>query len=519
MVGAFGEVQVMDWGLAKVLSAHRPPAAADPAPSSVPTSVVETVRTGEPGAATHAGAVLGTYDYMPPEQARGEVGRLDERCDVFGLGAILCEVLTGKPPYTGTREEVKFQAQLGHVAPALERLEACAADRELVVLARSCLSARPEERPAHAGVVAAAVAAHQAEVQERLRRAELDRAAAAAREEEARATAAARAREEEAKATAAAERRARRRAVALVVALAAGIGVTAYYFLRERDQAEQAAQRADEALQARQEAEAQERTAREERRRADEARDEAETQKDTAQEERRCADEARAQAETLRDRAEWVTYANQMALAHREWEANNVAGARDSLEATRWDYRGWEYRFLSTLFPSNQRTFRGHTDNVTGVAFSPDGTRLVSGSFDQTLRVWDVGTGREALALQGHTDGVTCVAFSPDSERLVSGGYDRTLRAWDAQTGREVLTLKGHRGSVRRVTFSPDGRRIASGGDDQTLRVWNAESGQEVLALKGHTGPVRCVAFSPDGKRLASGSTDQTLRVWLLPND
>jgi serine/threonine-protein kinase len=178
MVGAFGEVQVMDWGLAKVLEADPPPgaAAADEA-----GSVVATARTAGADDATRPGSVLGTYAYMAPEQARGKVELLDRRCDVFGLGAMLCEVLTGQPPYVGTAAEVEAQAGVGHLAPAWERLAACGADEELVRLARRCLSAQAEERPAEAGEVAGAVAAHLAGVRERLRKAELERAAAQAR--------------------------------------------------------------------------------------------------------------------------------------------------------------------------------------------------------------------------------------------------------------------------------------------------------------------------------------------------
>src|SRR5262249_46809727 len=117
MVGAFGEVQVMDWGLAKVLGGDRD--VSPPRTETAAASVVETDRTGEAGPGTQAGAVLGTWPYMAPEQARGEVERIDRRSDVFGLGSILCELLTGQPAYHGTPLEVKAQAQLGHVGPAL----------------------------------------------------------------------------------------------------------------------------------------------------------------------------------------------------------------------------------------------------------------------------------------------------------------------------------------------------------------------------------------------------------------
>ncbi len=125
--------------------------------------------------------MLGTYAYMAPEQARGEVERLDRRCDVFGLGAILCEVLTGQPPYVGSAEEVKTQAEVGQLAPARQRLAASGADPELVELAGRCLRARAPERPADAAAVAASMTAYLAGVQERLRRAEVERVAAQAR--------------------------------------------------------------------------------------------------------------------------------------------------------------------------------------------------------------------------------------------------------------------------------------------------------------------------------------------------
>jgi tetratricopeptide (TPR) repeat protein len=203
MVGAFGEVQVMDWGLAKALSGARVAEAVQERPAE-PLSLVQTERDLH----TEAGSILGTLAYMAPEQARGAVEQLDARTDVFALGAILCEVLTGQPPYVGSFTEVKAQAQLGHLAPARQRLEASAADGELVQLALACLAADREQRPPDATAVAESVRAYRHGVEERLQRAELERAAAAARAEEARATARAeQARAKEAEAREAAERR------------------------------------------------------------------------------------------------------------------------------------------------------------------------------------------------------------------------------------------------------------------------------------------------------------------------
>src|SRR5262249_40017815 len=155
---------VMDWGLAR--RDRTPAAAVGGAPAD------EELRTWW-------GRVLGTPAYMAPEQARGDVELVDERCDVFGLGALLCEILTGRPPYSGPEgREVQRQAREGDLAGAWARLDGCAAEAELVGLARACLAFRREDRPRHAGVVAEAVTAYLAGVAERLRRAEVARATA-----------------------------------------------------------------------------------------------------------------------------------------------------------------------------------------------------------------------------------------------------------------------------------------------------------------------------------------------------
>jgi tetratricopeptide (TPR) repeat protein len=184
MVGAFGEVQVMDWGLAKVLSGGR----ARPGPADTePASTICTVRTGPAGLSSQAGTVLGTPAYMAPEQARGAVDQLDERTDVFGLGGLLCEILTGQPPYVApSKGQVYELACWGELDGAHARLAGCGAEAELVRLARACLARRPEERPRDAGAVAGAVAAYQAALEERLRQAELAQAAAQARAAEER---------------------------------------------------------------------------------------------------------------------------------------------------------------------------------------------------------------------------------------------------------------------------------------------------------------------------------------------
>jgi tetratricopeptide (TPR) repeat protein len=186
MVGAFGEVQVMDWGLAKVLG-EPAAAAADPLGTEPTRAWTEISPAPESGSHTQAGSLVGTPAFIPPEQAGGEVERVNERSDVFGLGALLAVILTGQPPYVGaTAESVRLMAVRGQLEDCFARLDACGAEPELVALCKHCLAFEPADRPRDAGAVAAAVAGLRAAAEERARAAERDRAAAAVRAAEQR---------------------------------------------------------------------------------------------------------------------------------------------------------------------------------------------------------------------------------------------------------------------------------------------------------------------------------------------
>ncbi|MBA4064744.1 MAG: hypothetical protein C0501_13720 [Isosphaera sp.] len=249
MVGSFGEVQVMDWGLAKVLgegSGAVGPGELTPVPAD--------------GGHTRAGQVKGTPAYMPPEQALGAWDKVDARADVFALGGILCAVLTGRPPYAaGPVGEVLRRAAAGDMADALARLDGCGADAELVDLCKRCLAADPAGRPADGRAVAEAVAGYRAGVEGRARKAEADRAAAAAKAEEEANTR----REVEARAAAeAAARRAaeaevreqrKRRKVQLALAAAVGlllVGGGAFAWWVQKTRADRAAAETEERLKA-----------------------------------------------------------------------------------------------------------------------------------------------------------------------------------------------------------------------------------------------------------------------------
>ncbi|MBM4042141.1 MAG: hypothetical protein FJ290_26895 [Planctomycetes bacterium] len=161
----------------------------------------------------------------------------------------------------------------------------------------------------------------------------------------------------------------------------------------------------------------------------------------------------------------------------------------------------------------------GHTGWVYSVGFSADGTRLASGSLDGTIRLWDLRQPNAApLILEGHTGWVYSVGFSADGTRLASGSADDTIRLWDlGQRNSAPLILHGHQGTVYSVAFSSDGTRLASGSDDRTVRLWDLGQPRAApLVFQGHEGGVNSVAFSADGRRLASGSDDRTVRLWDL---
>jgi WD40 repeat protein len=183
--------------------------------------------------------------------------------------------------------------------------------------------------------------------------------------------------------------------------------------------------------------------------------------------------------------------------------------------------QNWKSEFSRA--PSFKQTTGGSTVSLMiiqnqslarSVAFSSDGTRIVSGSFDKSVRVWDASTGAEMTRLNGHTSFVNSVAFSSDGTRIVSGSEDESVRVWDASTGAEMTRLNGHTSGVISVAFSSDGTRIVSGSYDKSVRVWDASTGAEMTRLNGHNSSVRSVAFSTDGTCIVSGSYDRSVRVW-----
>jgi WD40 repeat protein len=168
-------------------------------------------------------------------------------------------------------------------------------------------------------------------------------------------------------------------------------------------------------------------------------------------------------------------------------------------------------------------TLQGHTGRVYGIAFLPDGDsttkhRLITGSEDQTLRLWNITTGECLQIFAGHRRYIFSVAAAPVPSNgislIASGSNDQTIKLWNIQTGECLKTLEDHQGWIQAIAFNPDATLLASGSTDQTIKLWDVKSGSCLRTLEGHTKEVRSVSFSPDGIQLLSGSEDETLKLW-----
>jgi WD40 repeat protein len=156
----------------------------------------------------------------------------------------------------------------------------------------------------------------------------------------------------------------------------------------------------------------------------------------------------------------------------------------------------------------------GHGAIVRSAAYSPDGTHIVTASYDKTARIWDARTGAQLAVLSGHDGEVESAAYSPDGTRIVTASNDKTARIWDARTGAQLAVLSGHDGVVESAAYSPDGTRIVTSSFDRTARIWDARTGAQLAVLSGHDGEVASAAYSPDGARIVTSSLDKTARVW-----
>lgn len=568
MVGAFGEVQVMDWGLAKEIG-------------ETEFEVSQSKERGnfEVTAATIAGQIKGTPAYMAPEQARGEP--VDARADVFALAGILAAILTGQPPFTGKSVvETLIRASKADLKEIFDRLDGCDADAELLELCKRNLAPEANERFRNAAEFASAISEYRADVEERLRQVERERAADAAKREEIR------------------KHRKVRLALAASVSLLVIVGtfgIVASSFWRMAEVAK------GEAL------------------------------------------VSKAAAERERERVARFEYGRAIEAAHHMTESGKITEAVHLLESTDAKYRGWEWNYMHRLLNSHRilaqdvlaadlstdgnliavcqanrfrsasvwdtrsrrKVFESKSSDTTGqlvrngVLFSPNGERVITtthGSESGQSVVWDVTSGRDlfsvpvkdifpatltadgnrllvrdievvtvrdaasgnvlarlpgpdtfarelvanhdgslivirgkgestwrlvhtdsakSIALDGHRYAIQQVAFSRDGSILLTVSYGEAF-VRDPNTGTVNLRVDGIKNTdiYSAIGLSDDGQLIALADYENQVVLWHVGRRQQSAVLTGHTSPVSQMTFTRDGTRIITGSADTTVRVW-----
>jgi WD40 repeat protein/tRNA A-37 threonylcarbamoyl transferase component Bud32 len=521
VLGDFGEVVVLDWGFAKVLGRAEGSTEAAPVVLAAETGPCHTVQ----------GQVIGTPAYMSPEQAEGETDRIDYHTDVYGLGAILYELLTGRPPFAGTEIEEVLR-QVRDAEPVRPRQIWAGVPRALEAVCLRALAKKPEGRYASAGELAREVqrwlADEPVDVFPEPVTARLGRWA----------------------------RRHQKLAAGLAVLLVSaviGAVVIREEWARNEVRVQAAEKVAETERKARNEvataaylkhiALAHEAVSAKQLARADELLERCEPplrnwewhhlQRRT----NLCVHALRGHTQVIR----CVAYrpdGRQLASAGGEgiikiWDAAtgqlilNLRGHTGGV--FRLAYRPPDGRHLASTgvndgkvrvwdTATGEEVFNCTHEHraVLGVDYSPDGQQLASSSWDKTVMIWDATNGRYERTLLRHTHELGVLAFRPrDGRQLAVAAFDNTVKLLDVASGDAVHTFSGGFGFNTIIAFSPNGQRLAAGGgNNRIVRVWDVTNGQETWSLHGQSNTLPVVAFSPNGRLLASAGTDQAVRIW-----
>jgi WD40 repeat protein len=491
------------------------------------------------GSLTHSGVLIGTPNFMAPEQAAGQRDAVTTATDVYGLGAVLYSLLAGRPPFRGdslfgTLEQIQHQET---VPPSRFNPLIC---RDLETICLKCLRKEPRERYQSAAELAEDLDRYQkGELIQARPATSLERLAKWARRQPARAALAGVS------------------ALAALASIAFALGSFHNVQLRKE-------------------------------------RDEVDRQKIWAE-------HHQSIAEQRRELANRYLYNAQLNLAHRQWQEGCILNVLEILQEHRpkypidQDLRSFEWYYLWRLCHAERLVVpAGHAifalspdgrqlavslrdwtiwimDLATGqksvrfppphgiplcMAFSENGRRLCTVAHDRTVRIfdvvtgqrlashdglvkqavsmvfrsdgkllatgdlsgvatiWDPDAGKKITSLSGHARPISSLGFSADGRRLVTSSLDRSVRVWDLATGQTIHVLDAKAGEVSKAIFSADGSYLATAGRDGVVRLWDAARFQELVACKGHAGPVLTVDFSADSKWLVSGGVDQTIRRW-----